>query len=121
MAHSRIARGAAPPSQPALSKTEVDKTKAIAYVPTKVVSRMGGGSNITLIGSTANIVALGMLEKQARVHVRFLEWMKIGLASAIITCALAAGAIMLLKARMPETPAAAHAQVEHTQVEQAAF
>jgi len=31
------------------------------------------GGNITMIGSTANIVALGMMEKRYRGHVRFLE------------------------------------------------
>jgi Na+/H+ antiporter NhaD/arsenite permease-like protein len=60
------------------------------------------GGNITLIGSTANIVALGMLEKQAHTQIRFMEWLKVGLASAIVTCALAGGAIILLKDRMPE-------------------
>ncbi|MBN1269545.1 MAG: hypothetical protein JXB04_08160 [Kiritimatiellae bacterium] len=47
------------------------------------------GGNITLIGSTANIVALGMLERDFRVHVRFLLWLKIGLLSALLACAIA--------------------------------
>ena len=49
------------------------------------------GGNITLIGSTANIVALGMLEKQSHVHIRFVEWLKIGSASALIACLIAWG------------------------------
>jgi len=32
------------------------------------------GGNITAIGSTANIVALGMLEKRAHAYIAFLEW-----------------------------------------------
>ncbi len=61
------------------------------------------GGNITLIGSTANIVALGMLEKQAHAHIPFKEWLKIGLASAVLTCGIAAGAIILFRHHMPET------------------
>jgi len=37
------------------------------------------GGNITMIGSTANIVALGMLEKQFNYHMRFFKWLWIGL------------------------------------------
>jgi len=36
------------------------------------------GGNITMIGSTANIVALGMLEKRGGAHITFVEWLKIG-------------------------------------------
>ncbi len=63
------------------------------------------GGNITLIGSTANIVALGMLEKQARTQIRFFEWLKVGALSALVTGAIAAGAIMALRSRMPDPPA----------------
>jgi len=34
-----------------------------------------------MIGSTANIVALGMLEKRYRTRVNFLEWYRVGLAA----------------------------------------
>ncbi len=37
------------------------------------------GGNITAIGSTANIVALGLLEKQRNIKADFLEWLKLGL------------------------------------------
>ena len=37
------------------------------------------GGNITMIGSTANIVALGMLEKQFNYHMRLFKWLWIGL------------------------------------------
>lgn len=60
------------------------------------------GGNITLIGSTANIVALGMLEKQAHAHIRFWDWLKIGLASAILTCGIATAVILAFRHHMPE-------------------
>lgn len=41
------------------------------------------GGNITLIGSTANIVALGLLEKHGHIHVRFWDWFKVGFTSAV--------------------------------------
>ncbi|WP_372808228.1 SLC13 family permease [Pontiella sp.] len=47
------------------------------------------GGNITLIGSTANIVALGMLEKQSHAHVGFIQWLKIGALSAFIAMLIA--------------------------------
>jgi len=37
------------------------------------------GGNITMIGSTANIVALGLLEKKFNIKIKFLDWLKIGL------------------------------------------
>lgn len=39
------------------------------------------GGNITMIGSTANIVALGMLEKRYRLRILFMEWLRVGLAA----------------------------------------
>jgi len=59
------------------------------------------GGNITLIGSTANIVALGMLEKRGGGHVRFLEWLKAGALVALVTCAVAWLALALLAPFMP--------------------
>jgi len=37
------------------------------------------GGNITMIGSTANIVALGILEKKLNVKIAFSQWLKVGL------------------------------------------
>ena len=54
------------------------------------------GGNITLIGSTANIVALGMLEKHSHVHIRFWDWLKIGFLSALAACAIATAALLAL-------------------------
>ncbi len=43
------------------------------------------GGNITLIGSTANIVALGIIEKEKNIKVSFLQWFGIGLTVGVIT------------------------------------
>ena len=60
------------------------------------------GGNITLIGSTANIVALGMLEKQSHAHVGFIQWLKIGSLSALIACAIAWGMLTVMAPHMPQ-------------------
>ena len=45
--------------------------------------------NLTLIGSTANIVALGILERQEKIHVGFVQWLRPGLVVSLPTLALA--------------------------------
>ena len=57
--------------------------------------------NLTLIGSTANIVALGMLERQKRGHITLLQWIKPGAIIAIPTLALA---LILLYIQIPLMP-----------------
>jgi Na+/H+ antiporter NhaD/arsenite permease-like protein len=47
------------------------------------------GGNITMIGSTANIVALGMLEKRYRIRIHFFEWFRVGLAAGLIASVIA--------------------------------
>jgi Na+/H+ antiporter NhaD/arsenite permease-like protein len=47
------------------------------------------GGNITMIGSTANIVALGMMEKRYRTRIDFLEWFRVGLAAGFTACLVA--------------------------------
>lgn len=47
------------------------------------------GGNITMIGGTANIVALGMLEKRYRTRIEFLEWFRVGLASGFVAAVVA--------------------------------
>jgi Na+/H+ antiporter NhaD/arsenite permease-like protein len=54
------------------------------------------GGNITMIGSTANICAIGMLEKSQHKVIKFLDWLKIGLLIGVITMILAAVGIFLL-------------------------
>ncbi len=55
------------------------------------------GGNITMIGSTANIVALGLLEREENIKVNFLEWLKIGLTIGVLSMS-AAFLILLLMA-----------------------
>jgi Na+/H+ antiporter NhaD/arsenite permease-like protein len=84
-----------------------------AFIP--VVSDMGAtplwwallfggcfGGNITLIGSTANIVALGMMEKRYRAHISFMEWFKIGAIIGLVSCIIAGVMILLLMPYMPQ-------------------
>jgi len=47
------------------------------------------GGNITLVGSTANIVALGILEKEKNIRITFFRWFGIGLVIGIITTVIA--------------------------------
>jgi Na+/H+ antiporter NhaD/arsenite permease-like protein len=59
------------------------------------------GGNITMIGSTANIIALGMLEKRYRTSIKFFEWLKVGLVVGIVSCLIAWGGIAVLSPYMP--------------------
>ncbi len=59
------------------------------------------GGNITMIGSTANIVALGMLEKRYHEHIRFWEWFKVGAVAGGIATAVSIVAVILLMPFMP--------------------
>lgn len=43
------------------------------------------GGNITLVGSTANIVALGLLEKEKNIKMTFFRWFWIGLTVGLVT------------------------------------
>lgn len=43
------------------------------------------GGNITLVGSTANIVALGVLEKEKKIRVTFFKWFWVGLVIGVVT------------------------------------
>ena len=53
------------------------------------------GGNITLVGSTANIVALGILEKEKKVKMTFLRWFGIGLTVGIVTTIIAWAALII--------------------------
>jgi len=77
------------------------------------------GGNITMIGSTANIVALGMLEKRYRTHVHFAEWLKVGAIVGVASCLLAWAGIAALSPFMPtvvqrQRKIAAHQEVRLT-------
>jgi len=43
------------------------------------------GGNITIIGSTANIVALGVLEKEKKIKISFFRWFWVGMTIGLIT------------------------------------
>ena len=60
------------------------------------------GGNITMIGSTANIVALGMLEKHGGSHITFFQWFKIGLLCTVVSGALAVGSLLIFAPKMPD-------------------
>lgn len=60
------------------------------------------GGNITMIGSTANIVALGMLEKHSGRHMTFFRWLKVGLLATVCAGAVAVGGVLLLGRFMPD-------------------
>ncbi len=54
--------------------------------------------NLTIIGSTANIVAVGMLERRERIHITLREWIGVGAAVTLPTVALA---MLLLILQLP--------------------
>ena len=59
------------------------------------------GGNITAVGSTANLIALGMLERRGHAHIRFLEWLKIGLLVGLVTGVLAWALLRVLPMPSP--------------------
>ncbi|MEO0075413.1 MAG: SLC13 family permease, partial [candidate division WOR-3 bacterium] len=52
---------------------------------------LGGcfGGNLTMIGSTANLVAIGLYEKSFRKKFHFTEWIKIGIIVTIVSLIMA--------------------------------
>ncbi len=57
--------------------------------------------NLTMIGSTANIVAIGMLERRNLGHITMKEWIKPGIAVAVPTLVIAT---LMLYLQMPLMP-----------------
>jgi len=60
------------------------------------------GGNITMVGSTANIVAIGMLEKSKRQPMRFFRWFWVGLTAGVISTVAAEVMLILLYPFMPK-------------------
>ena len=60
------------------------------------------GGNMTMIGSTANIVALGMLEKHGGSQINFMQWLKIGLLCTVLSGSIAVGALLVMAPYMPD-------------------
>ena len=54
------------------------------------------GGNITLIGSTANIVAIGIVEKEKRIKISFLTWFRVGLSVGLVTTLIVTAALIFL-------------------------
>ncbi len=54
------------------------------------------GGNITMVGSTANIVALGILEKEKNIRMTFFRWFWVGLTVGVITTGLVWVALLFL-------------------------
>lgn len=54
------------------------------------------GGNITLVGSTANIVALGLLEKEKNIRITFFRWFWVGLTVGVVTTCIVWVALMVL-------------------------
>ena len=54
------------------------------------------GGNITLVGSTANIVALGILEKEKNIKVTFFRWFWVGLLVGAVTTGIVWLALVFL-------------------------
>jgi Na+/H+ antiporter NhaD/arsenite permease-like protein len=54
------------------------------------------GGNITLVGSTANIVALGILEKEHNVKMTFFRWFWVGLTVGVVTTTVVWIALLVL-------------------------
>jgi len=54
------------------------------------------GGNITMIGSTANIVALGLLEKEQSIEVSFFKWLKLGFIIGLLSMLVAYLVIILM-------------------------
>lgn len=59
------------------------------------------GGNITIVGSTANIVALGLLEKRGQAAISFFEWLKIGLVIGVLSGLVAWGMLSVLPMPKP--------------------
>jgi len=55
------------------------------------------GGNITIIGSTANIVALGALEREEHLKVNFIDWLKIGMIVGVVSMLIAYFAVISFK------------------------
>lgn len=57
--------------------------------------------NLTVIGSTANIVAMGMLEKEYGQNIKFMEWLKPGIIISTVTIVIA---LFLIHLQIPLMP-----------------
>ncbi|MDO8568578.1 MAG: SLC13 family permease [Dehalococcoidales bacterium] len=56
------------------------------------------GGNMTMVGSTGNIVCLGMLEDRTGYCITFKDWIKIGLLGSLVPMTIATVALLIFKA-----------------------
>jgi Na+/H+ antiporter NhaD/arsenite permease-like protein len=56
------------------------------------------GGNLTMVGSTANIVALGILEDRKRYSVKFSHWVKIGFVGSLVPMVIGTAALLIFGA-----------------------
>lgn len=61
--------------------------------------------NLTVVGSTANIVAMGLLEKETKQSIKFMEWMKPGFIVSTVTILVAMTLLYAQFHLMPGAPA----------------
>ena len=54
------------------------------------------GGNMTMVGSTANIVALGILEDRKGYYVKFRRWVKIGMFGSLVPMAIGTAALLII-------------------------
>ena len=59
------------------------------------------GGNITVVGSTANLIALGLLEKRGHTHISFFEWLKIGSLIGLLSALIAWGMLSVMDMPKP--------------------
>ena len=74
------------------------KDLGVALQPLWWALLFGGclGGNITLVGSTANIVALGIMEKEKNIRITFFRWFWIGLTVGVVTTSIVWLALIFL-------------------------
>ncbi len=53
------------------------------------------GGNLTVIGSTANLVAVGAYERSTGLHIRFAEWIRIGIIITVVSLVMATAALII--------------------------
>ena len=61
-----------------------------------------------MIGSAANIIAAGVLEKRHRRSIDFIQWLKVGLVVGVVTCVVAWVGLALMAPHMPLHPLHPH-------------
>jgi Na+/H+ antiporter NhaD/arsenite permease-like protein len=66
------------------------------------------GGNMTLIGSAANIIAAGVLEKRQRQSINFIRWLKAGVVVGTLTCLVAWAGLAAMAGSMPPRPTHPH-------------